>query len=1679
MYFTRPPDPRATSFSCFLLGEGALLQQASGILLGRNVDVLGAVTDDPGAERGLRDLGIPVHRAGPSARTAMTVAPFDYLFSIVNLTLLPDDVLALPRRAAVNFHDGPLPRYAGLNTPSWALLNGESEHGVTWHEMTRGADRGRILVERRFPVSSGDTAFTLNAHCLQAGIESFRELVDGILQGNLEPREQDFSLRRLFTRTERPEGGGLVPFHRSTRDVAAFVAAHDFGPGFPNPFGLARILIDGTVVYVGHAEVEREVEPNRGRPELAPGTVVEASGVPAPALRVATADGVVRLRDLRNSSGEPVEARHLLALGLEAGTDVGSGPRAALTALTTRALRAEPDWLTLLRCLSPLGLPDTFRPARAPHTESTEPGTLVLPLPPEGAPAPGTLIATSPGVAAFLAFLARLQGVDSFSVAVEQSPLPLPTGADAPGTSLAGTHPADLAPFRCARVPFQVETPPGRPVLDLVRDLASRLATAAAPQGPPLTPDLFLRYPDLAGVPRDAEGPILPVLVRPAMECPVIVRPEVAHRTSVHPAGPLPPGVELEITPDPPANALHLRYDPARLDPTLADGLLRQATAFLAAWAALSRPDPTPLGALPLAGPEQRHEALELGRGSVRPVPAGATIHALVAEQARTTPDAPAVTDRDRTLTYRELDQAASALASRLMHTGVEPGARVGVFLERSVDLLVATLGIMKAGAAYVPLDPAYPVDRIRFMMEDAGLSALVTRTSLRHQVPPMAAAVVEVDAGSGRGPEDPPEGPTADLPEADPSSLAYVLYTSGSTGRPKGVMVEHRNVVNFFVQMDELLQPGEEPGCWLAVTSLNFDISVLELFWTLARGFHVVLHAGDPDGRSSGRKALEFGLFYFSSDEDEGLDNRYHLLLEGAKFADREGFAAVWTPERHFHAFGGLFPNPAVTSAALATITERVELRAGSCVSPLHSPVRIAEDWSVVDNLSQGRVGISFAAGWQPDDFVLNPAAFEDRKDRMFRDIETVRALWRGDAVSLPNGEGRDTEVRIRPRPVSTELPVWVTAAGNPETFRRAGEIGANLLTHLLGQTVEELAEKVADYRKARAEAGHAGRGTVSLMVHTWVGDSDAQAREVVREPMKAYLKSAVGLVRAAAWSFPTFRKTTTMADGSFGIDHLSAEDMDALLDHAFERYYETAGLFGDVARCTEIARELAGTDVDELACLVDFGVPAATVLESLPRLARVMRGAQAGGATAATTATAATAATAADHTVAALLERHGITHLQCTPSQATLLLADPSTRRGLARLERMLVGGEALPAPVARELAGVVGREGEPEDAPRVLNVYGPTEATIWASAHPVAADDATVPIGRPLANAHLVILDAEGSPLPVGARGELHIGGEGVARGYLNREDLTAERFVERDLPAPGRYYRTGDLARFRPDGTLEFHGRLDHQVKVRGYRVELGEVEAVLAAHPEVRGAVVIVREDVPGDRRIVAYVTGAGAGPGDGLEARLRTHASTRLPDYMLPASIVLLDRLPQGPNGKIDRAALPRPGAGPVPQSSPRSEPQLPPTAPSLAVATGGAPLREGPAPRADQVEAVLIDLWQQLLGRDDVGRRDNFFDLGGHSLLVIQLQASVEASLGRRVPLVELFRSHTVAALAAYLVETEAAAGTGTGTSAGNGAGNGAGNPSGGAEVDGGTVRGMGRREALARRGAPRRRDG
>src|SRR5262249_1841071 len=346
-------------------------------------------------------------------------------------------------------------------------------------------------------------------------------------------------------------------------------------------------------------------------------------------------------------------------------------------------------------------------------------------------------------------------------------------------------------------------------------------------------------------------------------------------------------------------------------------------------------------------------------------------------------------------------------------------------------------------------------------------------------------------------------------------------------------------------------------------------------------------------------------------------------------------------------------------------------------------------------------------------------------------------------------------------------------------------------------------------------------------------------------------------------------------------------------------------------------------------------------------------------------------------------------ITHATLPPT----VLAGIPEHAGLDSVRVLVVAGDRLTDSLVKRWS----------HERQLINAYGPTEATICATMYICRTEDSGNPsIGRPIANTRVYILDAYGEPVPVGVAGELYIGGVGVARGYLNRPELTAERFVKDAFVSEpeARMYKTGDLGRWLPDGNIEFLGRNDFQVKIRGFRIELGEIESRLLECEGVREAVVLAREDGPGDKRLVAYYTTALAGESEqetlSSEA-LRNHLAGRLPEYMVPAAYVRLESLPLTPNGKLDRKALPAPEV--------------------QAYAT------RGYAPPQGEIETKLAAIWAEVLKLDRVGRHDNFFSLGGHSLLAVRVVSL--ARIGEmNFTIMDVFTYPTIAALATRIAK-------------------------------------------------------
>ena len=806
--------------------------------------------------------------------------------------------------------------------------------------------------------------------------------------------------------------------------------------------------------------------------------------------------------------------------------------------------------------------------------------------------------------------------------------------------------------------------------------------------------------------------------------------------------------------------------------------------------------------------------------------------------QVERTPDATAVVFRGTSITYREFNARANQLANLLIARGVTRGDCVGVLMDRSSEMVLSMYAALKAGAAYVPLDPAYPAHRLQMMAEDAQPKLILTDAGRAAHLGKLTSEVLVVDGRTF-------DGQSVESPDVsiEPDDVAYIIYTSGSTGRPKGATVTHANIQNLFLKIDQTVD-GHDPGTWLAHTSISFDISIPELFWTLTRGARVIL-AGSSKPKLTAERAkqaarsINFGIVFRRAAEA----NASGLLDQATRFAQQHGFSI------------------------------------------------------------------------QP---------------------------------------GADTTAATRSSK-SSESASCVTADDDPETFRCAAEIGSHVLTRTMGQSFESLAKNIALYRKTWTEAGHSGAGRVTVLLPTFVGSDEVAIKAAVQPPMIAYLKNELPLVREAAWDYPAFLRK---ADEGITLEGFLAGLTDAevtdLVEFAFERCYATGGLFGSVARCVLAVERLKQIGVDEIACLVDFGLPADLILASLPQLNELKRAALGG-------------ADEDSDDFATLIEQYGVTHFQCAPPRANSMLWDARTRHAMTRLQWMIAGGEAMSEDLARQLRATI--------PGRVFNVYGPTETTVWSTMHLLTKIDGPVPIGKPILNTQLYVVDERQKLLPIGVPGELLIGGDGVGRGYLRRPDMTEARFLKTEY---GIVYRTGDLVRLRPDGSVEFLGRFDDQVKIRGHRIELGEIEAVLETHATVRKAVVHPQDDTAGGKRLVAYIVPNS----DGISAEtLRQFVSERLPEYMAPSHFETMSDLPLTPSGKVDRRALPKPNFGQRREAA--AQVQTPPHT---------------------ETEKELAELWQSLLEVGAVDRADNFFELGGHSLLGMRALSQILEKFGVRL---------------------------------------------------------------------------
>ncbi len=1524
--------------SAFLLGERLLVVQCADVLRSRNFRISGIASSNPHVlrwanENGIRSVDPVTH---PDAlRNCVDAAidaegPIDFLLSITYLRMIPEEVIAKANRMAVNFHDSLLPRYAGLNATTWAIAAEESTHGISWHRLTNQPDTGELLLQVPIAVSNDETALTLNTKCFEAATDSFEPLIEKLLADKVLLKPQDFSQRSYFSRTRRFRAAGWVDVTQPAKACSALVRSLDFGDRFENPLSLPKIKCNDQW-WITRSAVETQTPSS-----ALPGTILS---IEEDSILVATSTNNLQLGNLCDFRGDVLSGLRLArAFPLNAKLQTLSIEEINEIDKASRSFSKHHDfWVSKLAKFRPLSIPisESSEQASASQRDFASQGCELDEVQIPHGFNPLRI------VSAFALFLSRISGQVQFDLEFRDD--------------------VRLKQFRSAidlianHVPLSIHVEPAETIAQHETRVHSEWERIERHGF--FSIDKPLRYPQINQLILDQSVSIK--LVDTIENTPDFQSP-----------------IALIVQTDGARAAIRFRS-------SLDDSWRRWLGHFNRFLTNYSDSREQVAGAVQYTSAEERAKLLSDWNSTSRDFPRESTVDREFAKQVAKTPDAVAVISGEIQWTYHELDSQANRIASEIVARGFGRGDLIGIATSRNASMVAAILAVLKIGAAYVPLDLEFPKNRISLMIDDAKLRCILVDRYSRDRLPSRTPEILDIEVAVNRS------GANASADHAS-TDLAYVIYTSGSTGVPKGVMVNHRNVLNFFAGMDNVI-PHDPPSTFLAVTSLSFDISVLELLWTLARGFKVVLH-DTPSRMASAakRKAevhqLQFGLFYFSSSAQE-TEDPYRLLLEGAKFADERGFNSVWTPERHFHDFGGLYPNSAVTSAAVAAITQTIKIRSGSVVLPLHHPARVAEEWSVVDRLSGGRVGLSFASGWQPNDFIFQPQNYHDAKKVMFENLEIVRKLWRGENVEFPGHDGASVSVQTFPRPIQNELPVWITTAGNEATFRQAGLVGANILTHLLGQTIEELTARIKVYREARSEAGHAGLGEVSVMVHTFIGDDTEKVRELVREPLIEYLRTSASLLRGFSHTWAAFKKRsdgTTLQD--FNLDAMSDQEMEDLLAFSFERYFETSGLFGTPDRCLELVRKLRDAGTTEIACLIDFGVPANTALAHLEHLDRLRRLA----------IEEFTNSMEATVSIGDLVKKHDVTHFQCTPSMAQMLWEDEESRAAIQSIPNVLLGGEALPPTLSKQIME--------RSSTRLLNVYGPTETTVWSTSKLVdPSEPASNSIGYPIANTSIYILDSQKQPVPVGVIGELWIGGEGVVPGYFGKEDLTSEKFCEDPFsPTSGaRMYLTGDLARWNSAGEIEFFGRADGQVKIRGHRIELGEIENAINQHMAVRQSVVVADKTAGAVDELIAYLVTNGLVTEASMESQLRSQLRSVLPSHMIPARFVILSELPLTPNGKIDRRALPR-----IDRSN----------------ATDQMAHSRMSGKIESETQAKIETIWRETLKLDSIQMDDNFFDLGGHSLLAVRAHKLLKDRLLPSIAITDLFRFPTIRTLSQHI---------------------------------------------------------
>ncbi|HTZ44396.1 MAG TPA: amino acid adenylation domain-containing protein [Jatrophihabitans sp.] len=1461
--------------TCVLIGDSSVLARCGEILLAKGHRITAVLTGDPAIRAWAVKAGLPQRPLGQAGELDLEC---DFLFSIGNYAIVPDSVLARVRRLSVNYHYGPLPEYAGLNAPSWAIAEQAAEYAISWHAIGELVDGGDVLARVPVPISADDTALTLGVTCDEAAVASFGALVDDLVEGRATATAQDPARRRYFSRHTQPEAEGLLDWGSSAAELAAQVRAADHGP-FDSPLVWPKMLLGGRLVAI------REAHADEGQ-----GTPGEVLSCDERGVRVATAAGALTVTRLSTLTGDD------LAPSVAPGTVlVAPDPdiRERLTALGVLASKSAAHWRSRLT--------DESFPTRLPYPAPAAPDSreIRVHLAVDSTDALAGAVAT---------FLGRALGTDRVGLA---------TAADRAGLG------AEYRDLFLGWLPVRAQLDAGRTVAQNLAAVGREFADARS--------RAWLRRDSLgrSGALRTADVP------------------EVAVTSAGNPLG---AALELCRHED---GTVEFRYDPQRFSGTDVARLAEQLASWCERLALLAD---QPLGATSTLSDAEHAELIEGFNATADPAMLGRPLPRLVEAAVAAHPEDLALICGDASLTYRQLNAEANRLAHLLRERGIGRGELVGVALDRSLDLVITLLAVAKTGAAYVPIDPAFPVERIRQMVSDADPALIVTPASVPANLAGWADRCLSPAEAAGQ-PEDDPGI------DVRPDDLAYVIYTSGSTGRPKGVEITHESLGNFLSSM------RQAPGCGpsdrlLAVTTISFDIAVLELFLPLSCGAATVI--------AQAREATDAAALL------ELMRRHEVTMMQGTPATWQLLLAAGWHGEPRLATVlcGG--------EALTGELADRL-LGCGDAVWNLYGPTEttvwssawqvrpgadvvigapiantqlyvLSDDLAAVPAGFPGELcigGAGVAAGYRNDPartaarFVPNPFG----PGSLYRTGDLARFRAPGELTVLGRADGQ-----VKLRGYRIELGDVEAAVSAHPAVARTVVVGRN--EQLVAYCVRQPGDVSPDHQAALAEWAGAWDSAYTDEAYTaeptearfnlagWRDSydgspfTDAEMREwqaasvrrvLSYQPQRVFeIGSGTGLMLfgiapqvTAYHAVDASERAVALTRAQLGdlpqasVEHRAAHELPEVAPGSYDTVVinSVAQYFPSLDYLTEVvgwAIDAVGTgrvylgDVRDLsllevfhADLADFRAGGTLTAEELA--ARAAQGAR---------------------------------------SERELLVA-PGYFAGLSsrvgRVEVRLRDGRHVNE-MTRYRYDVVLHVGS--GTPTV-----PTAERAWSGDArfdgPVRLLD--VPNGR-LREVHARVADA--------------LGDSWAPQRWADPQEL-ADRAAEAGLELALVPARSGN--RWCLDAVLWHAGDTP---------------DLAPAAHP--------------GEQ---ANVPVAGAAPRASLGQLLRPWLAERLPGYMVPAFFVEMDEFPRTPNGKLDRAGLPDPVRG---------------------IEVGAKP--------ATELEHDILAVWSEVLGHDRIGITDNFFEIGGDSLRVVRVATELSKRLGRSISPARLFEHFTVRALAADL---------------------------------------------------------